>query len=299
MSYVYCFGMICPSMVYLLNEDTEFPEANGYGEVEKIIPSVGGEAVNSAIMLSKLGIKSKLDGTWLVSDRANQVKDILSRFDINIDRVKETEENGPSEILIADGESRTCFGNFDTYQKDGRKWNVPDIEDIKSAKMVALDPYFREETRFIADVWSEFDIPYVTLDSNYDDFVAIESQVIVISQEHRDWKYPKVDVKELFSYYQKSCKGLVIFTFGSKDLWYGRVGQEIKTKSPFKIDPIDTTAAGDTFRAGIIYGLINDMDDEEMITFSNAVSACVCLSAPHAINATDLKGVLEFIGRCP
>lgn len=297
MKNIYCYGMVNPSMVYLLKKGTDYPEANGYGEVEKIIPSVGGEAVNTAIMLSKLGIKSTLDGTWLVSEKADQVRELLSSFDIDISRLKNTDLNGPSEILIADGTNRTCFGNFDTYQNDGRKWNVPKEKDVKNASIVALDPYFKEETLSIANFCHNFNIPYVTLDCNYDSFVAIEAEVIVISQEHRDWNYSKTDPEELFTLYQKNCKGLIIFTFGSEDVWYGRKGENRKNKKPFTIDPIDTTAAGDTFRAGIIYGLLNNMSDEDIVTFANAVSACVCLSVPHSINATDLKGVLDFLDK--
>lgn len=295
MKYVYCFGMISPSTVYLLNKDSSYPEANGYGEVEKIIPSVGGEAVNTAIMLSKLGIKSKLDGTWIIKSKDIEVKKLLAPFDIDITRLKSTDLNGPSEILIADGKHRTCFGNFDTYQKDCKKWNVPNLEDVKGASIVALDPYFSEETLLVASTCKDNDIPFVSLDSNYDNFVAKESSVIVISQEHRDWNYPDIDPKELFIKYQESCKGLIIFTFGSNDVWYGRNAEDIKVKPTFKIDPIDTTAAGDTYRSGIIYGLLNNMKDEEIVTFANAVSACVCLSVPHAINATDLNGVMDFI----
>lgn len=289
--------MINPSMVYLLRKGSDFPEANGYGEVEEIIPSVGGEAVNTAIMLSKLGFKTKLDGTWLISDKAEQVRKILSPFDIDISRLKNTDLNGPSEILIADGTNRTCFGNFDTYQEDGRKWNLPNDNDIKNASIVALDPYFKEETTYIARKCKSLDIPYVTLDCDYDDFVAIESEVIVISQDHRDWHYPETGPEELFNLYQKNCNGLIIFTFGSKDIWFARKNEKIKSKKPYKIDPVDTTAAGDTFRAGIIYGLLNNMSDEEIVTFSNAVSACVCLSVPHSINATDLNGVLDFLDK--
>lgn len=289
--------MVNPSMVYLLKKESDYPGPNGYGEVDKIIPSVGGEAVNTAIMLSKLGIKSTLDGTWLVSSGASQVREILSPFQIDISRLKDTDLNGPSEILIADGTNRTCFGNFDTYQQDGRKWNLPNDNDIKNASIVALDPYFKEETMYIAKKCKSCDIPYVTLDCDYDDFVAVESEVIVISQDHRDWHYPETDPEELFSLYQKNCNGLIIFTFGSKDVWFGRSGGNKKSVKPFKITPIDTSAAGDTFRAGIIYGLLNNMNDDEIVKFSNAVSACVCLSVPHAINATDLNGVLDFLAK--
>lgn len=295
MNKVYCYGMICPSTVYLLSDDYDYPEANGYGEVKDILQSVGGEAVNTAIMLSKLGIDSILDGTWIIKDKYKVIKKILKVFDIDITRLKDTELKGPSEIVIADRLNRTCFGNFDSYQDGEKKWNKPSIDDIKNSSMVALDPFYPEESLWIAKKSVENNIPYVTLDSPYDNFVAQNADVITISQDFISWTYPEVDKDELFELYQNNCSGLVIFTSGSDKVKYSRRGQDIKFVKTYNIEPVDTTAAGDTFRSGIIYGLLNNMSDEDIVTFANAVSACVCLSVPHSINAVGLDGVIQFM----
>lgn len=299
MSYVYCYGMVHPSKVYLLTEDYKYPEANGYGEVDKILTSIGGEAVNTAIMLDKLGIQTKLDGTWIVKDGFDDVQKILSEYNIDFSRLNITEENGASEILISDGVTRTCFGNFDRYKKSGKKWNVPDLNDIKEATMVALDPYFDEESYTVAKTCMKYQIPYLTIDVNYDDIIAQESEVLIISVDHREWNYLNEDLNELFNKYTYNCKGLIIFTFGDSDIWYGRSGESAKRKKPYSINVVDSTGAGDSFRAGIIYGLLNDMKDDALITFANAVAACVCLSVPHTLNAYGLKGILDFIESYP
>lgn len=295
MKSVYCYGMVHSSMVYLLKDTYDYPEANGYGEVDKIIPSAGGEAINTAIMLSKLNITSKIDGTWILKDYKNVINGILEQFSIDTSRLKFVNDNAASEIIIADGINRTCFGNFDSYKEDGKKWNSPNIEDIKKADMVALDPYLDEDSYTVAKTCKESNIPYVTIDSNYDDFLAMEAEAVIISKDHRVWDYPNEDELTLFNNYINHCKGLVIFTFGSNEVWYGKKATGLNKAKPYKIDPIDTTGAGDSYRAGIIYGLLNKMNDDETIKFANAVSACVCLSVPHAINACDLNGVKDFI----
>lgn len=287
--------MICPSTVYLLSDEYEYPEANGYGEVKEILNSVGGEAVNTAIMLSKLGIPSVLDGTWIIEEKFKTVRELLNPFDIDITRIKNTEFNGPSEIVIADRENRTCFGNFDTYQNGCKKWNNPKEEDFINASIVALDPYYPEESLKIAQLCNKNRIPYVTLDANYDDYIAQNAEAITISQEFIGWNYPEMDQSELFELYQKNCNGLIIFTYGNKNIKFGRKGKSINNIKPYEIEPVDTTAAGDTFRSGIIYGVLNNMSDQETVKFASAVSACVCLSVPHSLNATDLDGVLKFM----
>jgi hypothetical protein len=62
---VYLYGMITPSTVYILDEGFPFPQPNHYAEIKQYFSSVGGEAVNSAIMLSQLGITTKV----VITDR--------------------------------------------------------------------------------------------------------------------------------------------------------------------------------------------------------------------------------------
>ena len=70
---VYLYGMISPSSVYILDEGFSFPQPNHYAKIKQCHPSLGGEALNSAIMLSKLGITAKLDGNWLNQNNADKV----------------------------------------------------------------------------------------------------------------------------------------------------------------------------------------------------------------------------------
>ena len=45
--------------------------------------------------------------------------------------------------------------------------------------------------------------------------------------------------------------------------------------APFNVNPVDTVGAGDGFDAAYIYGLMNDYDVQERLTFANAVGAMV------------------------
>ena len=98
----------------------------------------------------------------------------------------------------------------------------------------------------------------------------------------------------IFQNYMDSCKGLIIFTFGGDELWYSRPGGRIRKFKPFTRAPIDTAWECDSFRAGIIYGLLISWDDESTIDFASAVASCVCLTTPHTLNAPGLDGVRAF-----
>jgi sugar/nucleoside kinase (ribokinase family) len=292
---VYLYGMISASTVYVLDDKFVYPPANQYAEIKSALPSIGGEAVNSAIMLSKLGIKTKLDGNWLNPKNSPTILNILEPFNIDTSRLTVEEGYGTEEIVITDRDSRTVFGNYASFHSGGKQWNTPFEEDISNAQMVALDPYFKTESPLIARWCVQHGKPYVTLDCRYDEFMTQHAEAVVISHELRDQAYPGEDMKEVFNLYLENCNGLIIFTFGSDELWFARKGETIRKFEPYKIIPVDTTGAGDTFRAGIVYGLLQGWNDEQTIRFASAVAACVCLTIPHSINAPGLDGILQFI----
>ena len=293
---VYLYGMISASTVYVLDEKFAYPPANQYAEIGKCLTSLGGEAVNSAIMLSKLGITSKLDGNWINPLKAETIFNILKPFDIDISRLTVKENYGTEEIVITDKDTRTVFGNYAAFHSGEKQWNTPVEEDIENATMVAIDPYFKVDAPMIAEWCVKHDKPYVTIDCKYEEFLTQIAEAVIISHELRDQAYPGENMVEIFEKYLDHCKGLIIFTFGSDELWYGRKGQTVQRFKPYKIKPVDTTGAGDTFRAGIVYGLLKSMSDEETVQFASAVAACVCLTIPHSLNAPELDGVLKFMG---
>jgi sugar/nucleoside kinase (ribokinase family) len=49
-----------------------------------------------------------------------------------------------------------------------------------------------------------------------------------------------------------------------------------------QVTPVDTTGAGDVFRAGIIYGVLQHWPVERMLRFANAAAALSC-TRPGAI----------------
>lgn len=295
MDTVYLYGMISASTVHVLDPKFDYPQPNQYAEIKETLPSIGGEAVNSAIILSKLGVKTKLDGNWINPNNADKIFTLLKPYRIDTSRLTLRENYGTEEVVITDKTSRTVFGNYQAFHSGVKQWNDPHESDIQNAKYVALDPYFKQESLKVAELCFKNNKPYVTLDCRFDDFIAINSASVVVSHELRDQAYPRCDMFEVFKQYQEHCKGLVIFTFGSDELWYARPGQIIKKYTPYKIKPIDTTGAGDSFRAAITFGLLNNWDDDATVDFASAVAACVCLTMPHTLNAPDLVGVQRFM----
>jgi len=82
---------------------------------------------------------------------------------------------------------------------------------------------------------------------------------------------------------------------GSKGSLYYSENETIFCES-FKINPIDTTGAGDSFTAGIIYGLLNRMPVKKILKFANACGAITCLKKGTTESFPTLKQINSFLG---
>jgi sugar/nucleoside kinase (ribokinase family) len=64
---------------------------------------------------------------------------------------------------------------------------------------------------------------------------------------------------------------------------------------PFAIEPVDTTGAGDSFRAGIVYAFLRGWDDARAMTFAAAIAAINCARFPGVLNSPSIDEVDAFI----
>src|SRR5512140_1882369 len=110
-SDVYVYGMTVLCTIHLLKG--RFPAPDAYQEIQETFVMPGGEAANSAIVLSNLGVPVALDGCYLGEQTEKPLLQYLS--DRNIDCSRLTCEAGFAgwrDIVFCDGEHRTVFGWF-------------------------------------------------------------------------------------------------------------------------------------------------------------------------------------------
>ena len=293
-SDVYSYGVVSSSTLYSIKG--AFPATQGYAEMDDVQFMTGGEATNSSIVLSRLGVSVKLDGNWLGADDAGKrTKALLDHYKIDSSRLplKEGYE-GVSEVVFAAGDTRTIFGTYGRLLEKA-EWNMPHEDDIGHAKVVCLDPFFGEASIRAAELGHGAGIPVVTVDCPYDGPLAAFASAIVVAQSYIHENYPDASLEDLFRRYQSSCSGLVVFTFGSHDLWYAMPGEPVKTFQPFDVDVVDTTGGGDAFRAGIVYGYLRKWSPEKAVRFAAAVAGLVCTRFPGVLDAPTRDEVVRFM----
>ncbi len=68
-----------------------------------------------------------------------------------------------------------------------------------------------------------------------------------------------------------------------------------KQFKPYRVQVVDSAGAGDSFRAGVIYGLLQQWGDDQTIQYAAAVAALVCASFPGVLNSPSHAEVMQFI----
>lgn len=292
---IYLYGMTLLTSSHLLAGD--FPALDTYAEIKRSYVLPGGETGTCAVVLASLGCSVKIDGNHQGYNTYDRLRDFYRGIDVDASRLKlDTEFEGLQDLVIIDMHSRTVFGKFQAYYGDPvKRWNAPVKEDIANAAVVGLDPFFGEQAEQAARFCKELGKKYVTIDCRYDSQMHRYSAVNAVSHEFLDENYPGEDMQALFAKYTDATDGLVIFTFGVKNLLYGRRGQEPQYFPPYKVDAVSTLGAGDTFKAGAVYGLFMGFSDSEIVRFASAVAAVACSSYPIALNPPTIEKINELI----
>lgn len=290
---VYSYGIVTPSTLLMLK--WPFPQADNYAEVTNSFHMTGGEACNSSIVLSKLNINVALDGLWFGDNKkAIETLNLISSFGIDTTLINVVPgfEN-IEELVIADTTTRTIFASYGKLLEDKVIWNTPSEDSIKKSKVVCLDPFLKEDSIYAAKLCIKHSIPYVTVDCKYDSFISKNAHINIISDEFRKGNYNNIETNDLLQTYIDKSKGITIFTSADKDIIYS-YNNEIKSFAPYKVKTTDTTGAGDSFRSGIIYGLLHNYTIEHTIAFASLLASYVCQSFPGVINSPNYEELITF-----
>ena len=201
------------------------------------------------------------------------------------------------DYVVIAGLVRSPMGRFQTLFASGKRWwGVPKEEDIKGCKAAGIDPFFGDETMLAAEICHKNGIPYVTIDSPHESDLHKMAAVNVVSKECTGEHYVGMAPEEIMSLMQSTADGLTIITQGGGDMLYARKGEEIHRMKPFSVEVKSTLGAGDTFKAGCVYGLLHGMKDEELVRFASACSAVAISRFPLPLNPPKLEEVRKIIG---
>lgn len=292
---VYLFGQILGSHSFLLKNG--FLQPDEYSEIEQHYFLPGGETGTAATVLASLGISVRMDGTWIGKEVAPMLKDFYKnkKVDLSLLHFMETDP-GVMDYVVISGLVRSPMGSFQSLFSSGKRWwNIPSEKDIEDCKVAAIDPFFGKESLKAAEICKNLNIPYVTIDSPHDSPLHKNAAINVVSKECTCAHYQGKSPEEIMKMMQAETEGLTIITQGAGDMLFARRGQEIQKMKPFAVKVKSTLGAGDTFKAGCVYGLLKGMKDDELVRFASAASAVAISRFPLPLNPPRLEEVKSLL----
>ena len=263
---VLCYGVIGVDHLIQVNA---YPESNGHARVLRDELQIGGEAVNTAVRLSQLDIPVTLMGNPVGSDDLGRhFLDQISGHNIDCRIGVREGETGRAYVVSDANHTRTIFGAFGNLKGPA----VP-YEDLTDISLISLDP-FLDGAIDVARQARENQIPVVSIEIEPLDPLASLSDTVVNSAGFLR-RHQAGNPEEMALGLLKSGVSQVILTRGNLGADYFSHTDTFH-QPVFSVDVVDTTGAGDGFRAGLIAGMIRRQSPVDCVKLASAVGALSC-----------------------
>ena len=278
-----------------------YPEENNKYMTHDFNECTGGPAANASYLIAKWGEKSvivSLIGT-----------DVYSRIS------KETlsSRGVDTSNLIMDPEIKSAISLITVNRENGSRTliNRNKLDQITDPSAVNLDKYkpavllfdgYELDTSLRAmemfpDALSVLDAGSLRKET---EILAGKADYLVCSEKFAgsytgiDNLHTEKNYKKAFEILEKLCPNTVVITIGEKGMIYKKNNDAARMPS-FKINPLDTTGAGDIFHGAFAYGLLKKMDIESNLKFSSAAAALSACRRGGMTSIPELDEVKEFI----
>ncbi len=292
----YLFGQVLGTHSFLLKDG--FLQPDEYAEIQAQYFLPGGETGTAATVLDSLGVSVRVDGTWIGTEVAPMLQAFYRGRKVDLSPLRFREDDpGVMDYVVIAGLVRSPMGRFQTLFASGRRWwNIPQEKDIAGCKAAAIDPFFGKESLLAMEICRRHGIPYVTIDSPHDSPLHQNAAVNVVSKECTSLHYAGMEPETVMKRMTETASGLTILTQGGGAMLYGRKGEKIHRLNPFSVNVKSTLGAGDTFKAGCVYGLLHGMTDPELVRFAAACSAVAISRFPLPLYPPTLEEVRALAG---
>lgn len=261
--------------------------AHAPGEDEHL----GGKATNVAVALAGWGVTVAVSGHVIGDDAVgNRLHEILATYPNISTRYLERRAGLRSmycRILVNPQGERTIIG----VNVDENPQTQPTAEMIADARVLTLDLYGGEERVRAARLAAEAGRPVVVGDLHAADHPILPYTTVAIASRAEVRKaYPGWPVEQFASAVQAVGARHVILTDGPREVLLFEAGGGCTGVTPPSVQGVDTTGAGDAFRAGVVFGVLRGWPLEEAAALG-AASGSLNVMRPGGANSEPLETV--------
>lgn len=259
-------------------------------DVDNIVSSFGGDALNQSVILSRLGKSPNLISKVGNDNTGSQILNFLKQNNISTGNivVEEGLQTSINIVLVEDNGNRSFISNSkSSLRKLTKKDIIPFLNDSNSIYSFA--------SMFISPLISTDDMIEICK------IIKENNNMLIVDVTSPKNNEKLEDLKELFEYidvFLCNEKELESLTYSSnlQDNILALINNGVKAfvikrdkhgsifyynNQLFKFNAysvkkaIDTTGAGDSFAAGLIWGLTENLDFDDSIRFATAVASCI------------------------
>ena len=233
--------------------------------------SLGGNAGRCSAALAALGVDVALIGDVGSDLPGRRIVEKLQALSVNVDGVRMHEEYATSSTtaLVGEDGERTLIHNYganacldiSVFDRLKALLRAGDIFMICGARLLPglsfedVGSLF-DQARQVGAI-SVYDTTKRPADSPADDLGPVLSSVDVfctsMGEAQEDWGAS--DAHQVTQRLSKLCKGSVVVKDGGEGAWFADKDKTTGRCVAPRIEVIDTTGAGDSFMAGLLYGL--------------------------------------------
>ncbi len=258
----------------------KFPEPGSKVEYSRRTVLPGGQVATTVVACQTWGLRTRYVGKLGDDDAARLHKDAFRRVGAEAQIVTVPGSHSLHNVILIDARGeRTviCQRNDQMVLQPGelrREW-------ITSARVLHVDGHDTAAATLAASWAREAGIPVVAdLDDTYpgiEDLVA-NIDYLIVSEDFSCRLMDESNLERALRLMQSryGCR-LSAATLGENGVlaWDGR---QLIHSAAFRVPVVDTTGAGDIFRAGFIYGLLHDWPLDRQLDFSCAAAAMNCMA---------------------
>lgn len=271
---ILCFGTVCLDR---LRRIAALPQSGGYAEIQSDFALLGGEASNTACTLSRWGREVHLYGNPVGDDvdgRLIRARLAEAGVPFHCAPAPEGLVTPICEVFVADNGDRTMFGRGFSTIGDAV---APEAAPYRAREWFTADPNFGVPARTAARLAAEAGMKLYLMDFNReDDPIPVGSYW----QSSTDWAGVRGDSAANRAWVSRwvdrhGCRA--VLTDGANGYVYA--SPEVSAqhyRSPAPPVVVDSTGAGDGFRAGMLYGLTAGWSIDRCLRFAAAAGALFC-----------------------
>jgi sugar/nucleoside kinase (ribokinase family) len=292
-SEVLCYGEIGVDNIIQADglpspENAVFPSSDSYHR--------GGAASNTAVWLAMLGVNVKLTGNALGRDSyGDMIMEGLRNYPkIDLSLVEQRDRvTTPFTRAIVTPDGERSFLIFGYPQAPKIRLTKEMLEGIK---YLALDLYGGPERLETARLAFETGVSTVIGDVIWPDHPALPfTSLATNSAPYIRQNFPGVDVRQHTRKLQAISKGVVITTDGPQNVHALDQHGNGFTVQPPAVTAVDATGAGDAFRAGLLYGLLQGLDLPRSVCWGVATGSLKVKNLGAATTLPDLREIEALV----